>query len=268
MKYALAGRQPKPLLRQVDEIMIKAQDYRYISELAVDIPNKTIILDVPNEDFEDLKPILIEYNKIEEVNFVCKIYSLHTSVIEWFQFYNIKFYYGYSVNSFYEVQGLVNLGVEYVKIHAPLTFNIDMLKRFDTKFRMVPNVAYDAYIPRKDGMCGQWVRPEDIKHYEEGIYVFEFEDADLEKERTLYNIYAENGYWPGNLNLLITNLNINADNRGLPEEFGEMRANCGQKCMVRGSCHFCETAFRFENMLRTKKNEIEEMIENQKKDEN
>lgn len=267
MKYALAGRQPKPLLRQVDEIMIKAQDYRYISELAVDIPNKTIILDVPNEDFEDLKPILIEYNKIEEVNFVCKIYNLHSSIIEWFQFYNIKFYYAYSVNSFYEVQGLVDLGVEYVKIHAPLTFNIDKLKRFNTKFRMVPNVAYAAYIPRQEGICGQWVRPEDIQYYEESIDVFEFEHVDLEKERTLYHVYAENGYWPGNINLLITNLDVNADNRGLPENFGEMRANCGQHCMMTDACHYCETAFRFEHMLRTKKDEIKELI-NQKKEEN
>ncbi len=268
MKYALTGRQPKPMLRKVDEIIVESRDYRYISELFIDVPNKTIVLDIPNEEFEDLKPTLIEYNKVEESNFVCRIYNLDPEVIEWFHFNNIKFYYGYSVNSFYEVQGLINLGVEYIKIHAPLTFNVNILKRFDTKFRMVPNVAYVAYIPRKDGMCGQWIRPEDIKHYEEGIYVFEFEDANLEKERTLYHIYAENGYWPGNLNLLITNLNINADNRGLPEEIGEVRANCGQKCMMNGNCHFCDTAFRFENMLRTKKDEIKEMIENQKKDEN
>ena len=145
-----------------------------------------------------------------------------------------------------------------------MTFSVDLLSKFDCKFRMIPNVAYDAYIPRYDGICGQWVRPEDVQYYEGGIYVFEFENANLEQERTLYDVYAEQKVWNGNLYFLITNLNVHCDNRGLPDDIGQARANCGQRCMQTGSCHFCQTAFMFEKTLRTKKNEVKDMIANQK----
>ena len=68
------------------------------------------------------------------------------------------------------------------------------------------NLAFDAYIPRKNGIYGTWIRPEDVKVYEEWIDVLEFITTDLKQEATLLNIYKDNGYWPGNLNLLFTNL--------------------------------------------------------------
>ena len=72
---------------------------------------------------------------------------------------------------------------------APLTFHMSWLGKQDMKFRMVPNVAYDAYIPRYDGICGQWVRPEDVHVYEQYVNTFEFITDSLEKERTLLKIY-------------------------------------------------------------------------------
>ena len=264
MKYCLSGRQNKKYLEKADEILVEQRDYRYISDLIIEHPNKTIILDIKDFDDESLKSCVIEYGKDKTINFICCIYDLSPNVLEWFNYHNIKFYYGYSVNSFYDVKGLIDLGVEYVKVHAPLTFSVDLLSKFDCKFRMIPNVAYDAYIPRYDGICGQWVRPEDVQYYEGGIYVFEFENANLEQERTLYDVYAEQKVWNGNLYFLITNLNVHCDSRGLPDDIGQARANCGQRCMQTGSCHFCQTAFMFEKTLRTKKNEVKDMIANQK----
>ena len=260
MKYCLSGRQNKKYLEKADEILVEQRDYRYISDLIIEHPNKTIILDIKDFDDESLKSCVIEYGKDKTINFICCIYDLSPNVLEWFNYHNIKFYYGYSVNSFYDVKGLIDLGVEYVKVHAPLTFSVDLLSKFDCKFRMIPNVAYDAYIPRYDGICGQWVRPEDVQYYEGGIYVFEFENANLEQERTLYDVYAEQKVWNGNLYFLITNLNVHCDNRGLPDDIGQVRANCGQRCMQTGSCHFCQTAFMFEKTLRENKNNIKERI--------
>lgn len=266
MKYCLSGRQNKQYLKKADEILVEQRDYRYISDLIIEYPNKTIILEIQDTVLEDeaLKNCIIEYSKELTINFICAIYNLQPEFTEWFKENNIKFYYGYSVNSFYEVKGLIDLGVEYVKIHAPLTFNVDLLSKLDCKFRMVPNVAYDAYIPRKDGVCGQWVRPEDVKYYENGIYVFEFENVNLEQEKTLYDIYAEKEVWNGNLYFLITNFNIHCDNRGLPEDIGQIRANCGQRCMQTGTCHFCETAIKFEQTIRTHKDELKARIIKQK----
>lgn len=255
MKYCLTSRQSKKYLTLADEILVECRDYRQIADLFIDYPDKMIILEISNEEIDnkDFLKTVEEYAKASE-NFCCKIYNL--LYINWFKNHNIKFYYGYPINSYYDLQGLVDIGVEYITITAPLTFDMNGLSKYDTKFRMVPNVAYDAYIPRQNGICGQWIRPEDIKYYEEGIYVFEFEDANLDKERTLYEIYKK-GEWPGNINLLLTNFNIDADNRGLPDDLGETRANCRQRCMNRGTCHFCETAFMFEKALRKYKHEKE-----------
>lgn len=248
MKYCLKSRQNKKYLSLADEIKVQSKDYKQIPELFVDYPNAMIILDIPNEDLEneDIQKAIEQYTHASE-NFCCCIYNLNNYI--WFKNRNIKFYYGYPINNYYDMRGLMDLGVEYVKVTAPLTFDMKVLDFCDMKFRMIPNVAYDAYVPRQSGICGQWVRPEDVTEYENGIYVFEFENANLEQEQTLYDIYNK-GVWNGNLNLLITNLNIDADNRALPEEIGAIRANCKQRCMQSGICHFCETAFQFEKSMR------------------
>ena len=120
-----------------------------------------IILQIENEKLNepDYMKIVEEYGKSSE-NFCCCIYNLKE--INWFKERKIKFYYGYPISTYYDMQGLMNIGVEYIKIVAPLTFDMDTLSSLDIKFRMVPNVAYDAYIPRENGICGQWVRPEDV----------------------------------------------------------------------------------------------------------
>lgn len=259
MKYSMNARQPAEWLKKADEIMVEARDYRIISELFVKYPDKMIILDTKDAEYDD--DTMLNYADASE-NFCCIIYNLNE--FQWYKDNGIKAYYGYSVDSFFDVKALVDLGVEYVKIHAPLTFSVDQLKTTysNVKFRVVPNVSYSAYIPRANGIYGQYIRPEDIQYYEEAIYVMDFEDSELPKQQTLYKIYAENKTWPGNLNLLITNLNVNADNRGLPDEFGQMRSTCKQRCMSGSSCHFCETAFKFEEALRKYKRETAEQLDN------
>ena len=243
--------------------MVKAIDYQQIPALFIDYPNVTIILEVNNEQMQDEKTteIIKQYAQDNPENFCCCIYDLQHA--KWFKNKGIKFYYGYPVDSFYDVQGLINLGVEYIKISAPLTFETQTLKSKGVKFRMIPNVAHATYIPRENGIKGQWVRPEDVQYYEDAIYIFEFEAVNLDQEKTLYHIYAETGIWNGNLNLLITNLNVNVDNRAFPDELGELRSNCGQKCMKTGTCHFCDTAFLFEKTLYQHK-ENKETFSNQK----
>ena len=256
------ARQPAEYLKKADEIIVEARDYRIVPELFVKYPEAMINLDT--RDIEATMEDILSYAEASE-NFCCIIYNFND--LYWYKDNHIKFYYGYNAESFYDLKALAVLGVEYVKIQAPITFSVDKLKSAypDVKFRMSPNISYAAYIPRENGMFGQYVRPEDVGYYEDAIYVMDFEDADLAKEQTLYKVYAVNKNWPGNLNLLITNLNINADNRGLPDEFGEIRANCGQKCMSGSKCRFCQTAFTFESTLRRIK---KERNENQKLDNN
>lgn len=238
MKYCLSADQPKEFLKQADEILVKGKDYQVVIDYLEDFPDKIIILDVPNERLEDekFKEAINRYSDISE-NFICRIYNMKE--INWFYENNIKFYYGYPISTYYDLQALLQLNVEYIKVTAPLTFDIAYLSTLEAKFRMVPNVAYDAYIPRENGVRGQWVRPEDVAYYEDGIYVFEFENVNLDQEQTLYKIYNVYKEWPGNLNILITNLNYDARNLRILNGIGKIRSNCLQKCQQGEICNVC-----------------------------
>ena len=73
-----------------------------------------------------------------------------------------------------------------------------------------------------------------------------------EKESTLYHVYAEQKTWPGNLNLIIDELNCDFDNRLIYDEdnFAIRRMNCQQKCKSFGSCHYCVEQFQFPKTLK------------------
>lgn len=195
----------------------------------------------------------------EKVNFILCIHNLHLAKICTEK--NIKFYWAYPVFSWYEFTGLVALNPCYITVGAPLSFSLKKIKnKTNIPLRICPNLAYDAYIPRENGIYGTWVRPEDIPTYEQYIDVCDFITDELSKEATLLHVYKENKTWPGNLFLLFTNFGIHVDNRAIPDEIGEMRANCGQRCMENGACHFCETAMKFANTVRHKHYEDNKIV--------
>lgn len=249
MNYCLSVRQPASVLRQADEIKVAHKDYRIIVDLLKDYPEKTIIWELP-VDYSEFENLIISYARISN-NFICCLSNLAT--INWFKQNNIKFYYGYPVNNFSDLIALDKLGVEYIRVTGSPLFDISNLKDYKAKLRVVPNVAYDAYIPRENGLMESWIRPEDASLYEDIIHTFEFEgDLSLEQERTIWEIYKK-GKWPGNLNVLITNLNQNIASAGLPDDFGETRANCRQRCMRQpNSCHYCQTTIALTNRLEKK----------------
>lgn len=252
MKYCLSARQPVSVLKQADEIMVEFRDYRIISDFFADYPDKVIILDIPVDKMNvEIEPILKAYTEASD-NFVCRLSSVRPEATRFFKENDIKFYYAYPVDNYYDLKALDDLGVEYARIAPPLTHDMKHTGYFGCQIRAVPNVAYDAYIPRENGIIGGWIRPEDVEYYEEGIDVFEFEGGlNLEQEKTMFEIYSQKKEWKGNLNILITNLNENVTSVGLPDEFGQIRATCRQRCTRNGTCHYCESAFRLANALET-----------------
>lgn len=152
---------------------------------------------------------------------------------------NLKFYYNYPITTFYDLCALKELGAEYALIDSPLVQDIIKAAEVGIKLRVVPNVAYYAFIPRDEGVCGSWIRPEDLSLYESYIDVVEFEDCDIKKEQALFRIYAEQKSWPGNLEMIITNLNYPGINRIIPPELTKKRMACGQRCQSGGHCKLC-----------------------------
>ena len=251
MKYAVSGRQPKSLLKQVDEIKMMYQDREKLIDYVEELNDKTFILEIPKEIMSESIEWDLYKAYSEKVNFILCINNLQLA--KECKEKGIKFYWAYPVFSWYEFQGLIALEPCYITLGAPLSFNLEKVKKkTNIPLRLCPNLAYDAYIPRENGLYGTWVRPEDIPTYEKYIDVCDFVTDELSKEAVLLHTYKENKAWPGNLYLLLTNFNIHVDNRALPDELGEMRANCGQRCMENGTCHFCETAIKFATAIRHK----------------
>lgn len=184
-------------------------------------------------DWEDIKryKIICRNNFIIALNTLTNINYCHKE--------NIRFYWNFPINNFYDLQALKNLGAEYALIDSPIFHDIQKAASIGIKLRVVPNIAYYAYIPRKDGVCGSWIRPEDLHLYEPYIEAIEFEDCDIKKEQALYRIYCEQKAWPGDLGMIITNLNYTGVNRMIPEELTLKRMSCGQRCQSGSSCQLC-----------------------------
>lgn len=252
MKYCLTSNQDNLTLSKADEIKLNSKDQLYLPILIEKFPNKNIIIEVKDKDFllenfllnniKDLRKLIIACDNYEQIN-ICKNY-------------NVKFYYKYSVTSFYELEALKDLGVCYILVGIPLIFDLKNVASYGIPLRAIPNIAYEPYLPHKDGICGQWIRPEDVEKYEKYINILEFYingDNKIQKEATLFKIYAEDKNWPGNLSIIIDFLNYNVDNRLFYDEnnLAERRMNCQMKCKTRpGACRYCENQFKFEKILK------------------
>ena len=78
-----------------------------------------------------------------------------------------------------------------MRLDAPIFFDMQKASSVGVPIRVVPNVAYNDGLDRVDGVCGTWIRPEDIDAYGEYVTAVEFEDCDQKKEQAMYRIYAE-----------------------------------------------------------------------------
>lgn len=247
MKYCVSGRQPRSTLARADEIKMRYADIARVIDNLKDYPDKTIILEIPKDEE-------IDWDKIEtlnkaEGNFVLALQDLNNA--KKCNGNRIKWYWDYPIYTYYELQGIIALRPCYLWLSAPLCFDLtNVRKKTDIPIRLTANLAFNGYIPRENGLCGPWVRPEDVPTYEQWVQCLEFETEELGQERTLLHVYKDNKNWPGNLNLLFTNFNINVDNRAILEDLGERRANCGQICMSTGNCHYCQTTIQFATDVR------------------
>lgn len=207
--------------------------------MAHDYPNKTIILWQEGNLTEEAYKEIEKFNMLCHNNLIFGLYTISEEVCEYFNRHNIKWYYVIGVSTFYDLRSLYRLGASYVLITPPLTHSLAQVKFFEVPIRMIANVGVLTSIPKPDGVCGGWIRPEDVEAYDEYIDAIEFSNCDLKRERALYRIYAEDHNWPGDLRLLINDLNYKGVNRLINPEHSRGRLNCGQKCQQGFNCKLC-----------------------------
>lgn len=251
MKYCVNGRQPKSILKNANQIKMQYEDRDRLINYIEEFSDKDFILYIP-KDVNELDWELYKAYAEKVVNFTLCIENLNLAKECHKQ--SIDFYWAYPIYTWYDLQGILALKPCYIILGAPLSFDLEKVIKAcgptGPSIRLCPNLAYDAYIPRENGIYGTWIRPEDVEYYEKYVAVLDFEVEDLKREATLLRIYKEEKAWPGNLNLLITNLRFNIDNRSINEELGQRRMNCGQRCMSSSGCRLCETCFKLGNSIR------------------
>ena len=253
MKYCVSGRHQYPTLKKADEVKVRYEDRDRIIDFVEKIPDKSIILMMPK--FERDYDTWHMYDEKFEGGFYLGLFELPYA--KELNEEGIKWYWPFPITSFYELKEIMACGPSQILLGPPLTFQLPLIRKIakDIKIRMTCNCARPGYLVGRDGadgLYGSWVRPEDAEAYGAYVDVFEFENVldDLKKESTLLHIYKDNKEWPGNLNLLLDNFNINVDNRAIPESLGEARIECGQRCLSQGMCHFCDTAIKFAENIR------------------
>lgn len=255
MQYCVSGRQPYSVMKKADQIKVRWEDRDRIIDFVEKLPDKVIILEVKAvpeaKDFETWKMYTEKFKEFYIASHDLRLFEL-------LNLEEIKWYWPYSITSYYELQEVLSLKPTYIKLGPPLCFDLPNVQKIcgDIKLRMVCNCARPDYLPdslKLPQFFGQWVRPEDVPAYEPYVDAFEFKTDDLKKEEALLRIYSEDKNWPGNLNLLLDNLNYHVDNRGIPEDFGENRTKCRQKCQSGGACRLCQRECEFSNALRKEK---------------
>ena len=241
MKVILRSRQTKEYLQKADIISVDYRDRRQIPDL-IDNYKADIIVKIKYADEDIDWKYLDAMNKMlasmgRELIACLSDLNSHARKCE---DYGLKFYYGFPVDSLFKLRALKDAGVCAVRLAPPLTHMMDQVAAYGLDILAVPNIAYNDGLPRTDGVRGGWIRPEDLTDtYLEYIDMVEFEDCDNNKEQALYRLYFEEKAWPGDLGMIITNLNYPGVNRMIPPDLAQKRANCGQRCLTGSHCNIC-----------------------------
>lgn len=237
MKFCLRNRQIAKYLTKADEIKMEYRDYKSIPDLFENYPDIPVIVQIKWQEEVDWEELEL-YKRMKPNCLICCISTLEQAQI--CKDLDIKFYYGYPISTYHELNNWLKLGVCYVRLDAPLFFDLPNVVKITKKvpIRAVANVANEIKWPDDNGLYGTWIRPENVKDYERYISTIEFEDCDNRKEQALFRIYAEQHEWPGDIDMLITNYTFGGVNRMLPPEFGEKRMTCRHRCQ-QNKCNYC-----------------------------
>lgn len=246
MKYCLRNRQIAEYLKKADEIKMEYRDYKSIPDIFEKYPEKNIIVQIKYYDEPDWSELEL-YKRMCPDTFICCISSYEQAEI--CKDLGIKFYYGFPIETYYELRRWINFGVCYVRLGAPLFFDLPEVAKIigQVQIRAVANVAYETLWGEDTGIHGTWIRPEDVDVYESYISVIEFEDCDNRKEQALYRIYAEQKNWPGPMTMIISNIKTDAENRMVSPKLAEKRISCEHRCERKGNCQFCYLTLKLAN---------------------
>lgn len=246
MKYCIDYYKTSKIINEVDELTIT---YNKSDTTLLDFLDKykEKRINIYIEDLDDFN----ESNELKKIsaikdtnnyNIYLKIPYYNKEFINKVKEKEIKFFLETKINSWDGFVCLINLGVSDIYVVEELCFELDkcadLAHQNNIQLRTFPNVAQSKW-EELDDIKKFFIRPEDVKLYEDYIDVLEFFGT-KDKIDAYYKIYKDGKQWFGQLNEIIIGFNNEIDNRYIIPRFPENRIKCGKKCLKGGSCHICD----------------------------
>lgn len=262
MKYAVNYSNKIKNIDDFDEIIIQYNNQD--KELPYFLDNhkdKMVILQIPIIEVE-------QFHFLEQWKLLNAIYQEHNNFIVCFGAlgafqeldektlecaHNLEmpFMTGLKITNFDQLHYALELGVCAVYLAEDICFDLLRAKRLcgrkGVQIRAFPNVAQGS-VRSGPALKKFFIRPEDVEEYSNCIDVLEFWGP-LDRQSVLLRIYRK-GYWYGDLEPIILDLNLSIDSRCLAPDFALFRKGCQRKCMRGEDCTICDKLFEFSEQLR------------------
>ncbi len=242
MRYCLKYTKNK-YIQEADEILFADNHGDDMIDAIELYPHSDFIYEVVDQvdDWDYLKMINSRLNKTDRRLIISTMYSI---IAQKAKENGLAFYFSFAINNFADLQTVNELGACYALITAPIFFEQDKLEKFSIPLRYRANVAYSGYLTTKRvNANAAFIRPDDVEFYDNDTTTIEFGASSSEQEEVLYRLYKYDKTWPGDLNMVITTLNVEPApmNRMIGPDFTKHRLNCGQRCVEGDTlqCHLC-----------------------------
>lgn len=185
---------------------------------------------------------------------------------------NISFFCNRFANNWEVFRGLINEGVSDIYITEELCFSIKQCAEIahskNIYIRVFPDIAQSSWFYEKS-ITKFFIRPDDLIQYEPYVDILEF-IGHSENQSAICEIY-QSQKWAGPLKEIITDFNLDIDNRTIVPRFAQNRLSCQKRCLKGSSCNICETILKLSETLknknivvRNKKLEKESIVEKEK----
>ena len=239
MRYCLKYTKNK-YIQEADEVLIGHSED--LLDAIEQFPHADLIHEVNEEPTWEYLSMINK--KLNETGRRLIISTLHNKIAQEAKENGLAFYFSFAINSFADLQTANELGACSALITAPIFFEQNKLKKFTIPLRYRANVAYNGYLTTsRVNANAAYIRPEDLYLYDDDTTTIEFGAPAKDQEEVLYRLYAHDKKWPGDLNMVITTLNVEPApmNRMIGPDFGKYRLNCGQRCVEGDTlqCHLC-----------------------------
>lgn len=247
----------KKYIEEADELKIiyRPAD-RTIKDFIEKFKDKTIIIDVRYESFEEIDAKLLKelFNLYQNIKIVFDLDDFKT--LDLAKTYEIPYFFSNPVCSIDMLTGLLDLHPTDMYICEELGFFLDQVSKIlhqnNIAVRVYPNICQSSY-SKTPSIKTFFIRPEDLEEYAKYVDVFEL-ISDEDRQEIIFKVYKK-GRWFGKIKEIIPSFDDPLDSKYIYPYFGSIRAKCHKRCFYKPhSCNICD---RFSELAETfKENDI------------